>query len=148
MKAAYDIVKLGGGRTALTLYYNPQCWEKPSHEMFRWATQNIPDRLKQGLDYVWVSYYEEDCNNYQPNWQDVMSRVSRLFPNSKVGIGECGTRQADKKAELVKRYYTLKLNLPSFVGGYFWWYFKQDMVPKTQPPWNTLNTAISASPKG
>jgi hypothetical protein len=22
------------------------------------------------------------------------------------------------------------------------------MVPKTQPPWNTLNTAISASPKG
>lgn len=146
VSGAYDIVKAAGGRTALTLYYNPQCWEKPSHEMFRWVTTNIPARIKQGVDYVWVSYYEEDCNNYQPNWSDVMNRLSAIFPNSKIGIGECGTRQEDKKAELVKRYYSLKVNLPAFVGGYFWWYFKQDMVPKTQPLWDVLNTTLTENP--
>ncbi|MFM8313841.1 MAG: hypothetical protein ACKOA8_06110 [Deltaproteobacteria bacterium] len=143
MSAAFDLVKAKNAKTALTLYYNPDCWAKPSHEMFRWATQNIPDRMKTGLDYVLVSYYEEDCNNYQPDWQNVMSRVAQLFPNSKVGIGECGTRDPAKKAALSKQYYSLKLNIPSFIGGYFWWYFKQDMVPKTQPLWTVLNDMIS-----
>lgn len=146
MAAAYDIVKAKGGRTALTLYYNPDCWSKPSHEMFRWTAANVPDRMKSGLDYVFVSYYEEDCNNYQPDWQSVMSKVSAIFPNSKVGIGECGTRQQDLKSSLLKQYYSMNLSLPSFVGGYFWWYFNQDMVPKTKPLWSVLNNILTASP--
>jgi len=144
MTAAYDIVKAKGGRTALTLYYNPNCWAKPSHEMFRWTAANVPDRMKSGLDYVFVSYYEDDCNNYQPDWQSVMSKVSLMFPNSKVGIGECGTRQQDLKSGLLKQYYSMNLSLPSFVGGYFWWYFNQDMVPKTKPLWSVLNNTLTA----
>lgn len=142
MTVAFDLVKAQGGRTALTLYYNPNCWSKPSHEMFRWAATNIPDRMKTGLDYVLISYYEEDCNNYDPDWQAVMTKVSALFPNSKVGVGECGTRQAEKKSELINQYYSMKLTVPSFVGGYFWWYFIQDMVPKTKPLWSVLNQSL------
>jgi hypothetical protein len=31
-----------------------------------------------------------------------------------------------------------------FVGGFFWWYGKQDFVPKTNPLWQTLQDAMSA----
>ena len=147
MTAAFDIVKARGGRTALTLYYNPNCWAKPSHEMFKWTNTNVPNRIKGGLDYVFVSYYEEDCNNFQPDWTSVMTQVSAMFPNSKVGIGECGTRDESKKEGLLKQYYSMNLTIPSFVGGYFWWYFNQDMVPKSKPLWGVLNQVISTQPR-
>jgi len=147
MTAAFDIVKARGGRTALTLYYNPNCWAKPGNEMFKWTKTNIPERMKTGLDYVFVSYYEEDCNNFQPDWQSVMNQVSDMFPNSKVGIGECGTRDLSKKEALLKQYYSMKLTTPSFVGGYFWWYFNQDMVPRTKPLWDVLNQLMSSEPQ-
>jgi hypothetical protein len=142
MTSAFDAVKNAGLKTALTLYYNPDCWAKPDHEMFLWAQQNIPDRMKQGLDYVWVSYYEDDCNGTQPDWFKVMSRVATLFPNSKVGIGECGTTDPLKKEAFVKKYYSLRPAVPRFVGGFFWWYFRTDMVPKTQPLWAVLSDTI------
>ena len=142
MTIAYDAVKKAGLKTALTLYYNPNCWAKADHEMFLWAQQNIPDRMKQGLDYVWVSYYEDDCNGTQPDWFKVMSRVATLFPNSKVGIGECGTTDPLKKEAFVKKYYSLRPAVPRFVGGFFWWYFKTDMVRKTQPLWAVLSDTI------
>lgn len=147
MTAAFDMFEARGERTALTLYYNPNCWAKASHEMFRWAKANIPNRMKRGLDYVFVSYYEEDCNNYQPDWKSVMLQVSQIFPNSKVGVGECGTRQELQKEALLTQYYTMNLELPSFVGGYFWWYFNQDMVPKTKRLWSTLNSILSSLPQ-
>ena len=144
--SAYDEVKKAGLKTALTLYYNPDCWEKPENEMFLWAEQNIPSRIKQGLDYVWVSYYEDDCNGYQPDWVEVMSRLGKLFPESKFGIGECGTSDPRKKEDFIKKYYAIHPDVPRFVGGYFWWYFKADMVPKTKPLWNVLKEAISQKP--
>jgi PASTA domain len=33
-----------------------------------------------------------------------------------------------------------------YVGGVFWWYFWEDMVPKTKPLWTTLNNAIQGQP--
>ena len=145
MTGAYDIVKGQGRTTALTLYYNQDCWSKRSNEMFTWADANIPARMKQGLDYVLVSYYEEDCNNLKPDWNAVFTKLSTMFPNSKIGFGEVGTTKTDKAAYL-QRYYALKPPVPNYVGGYFWWYFKQDMVPSTKPLWSTLNQAIAATP--
>jgi len=58
-------------------------------------------------------------------------------------IGECGTQAVNKKQALLTKYYRMKVNVPAFVGGYFWWYFRQDMVPKTKPLWKTLNQLIS-----
>ena len=144
MNAAYSIIKAANKKTALTLYYNKNCWENSSNEMFKWAKTNISSAMKNGLDYVLVSYYEDDCNNLQPNWQQVFDSLHAIFPNSKLGIGECGTNKSTKKASYINRYYKMNITTPKYVGGYFWWYFKQDCVPSTKALWNTLNTAFTS----
>lgn len=144
MSGAYDLVKSQNKTAALTLYYNQDCWSRKSNEMFTWANANIPYRMKQGLDYVFISYYEADCNGLKPDWPAVFQKLSVMFPGSKIGFGEVGTASRTKKAEYLTRYYTQKINVPNYVGGHFWWYYRQDMVPYTKPLWNTLNSVISA----
>jgi hypothetical protein len=139
---AYQQVKARGFKTELTLYYNQGCWEKSQNEMFTWAQNNIPADMKQGLDYVLVSFYEDDCNGLQPNWQAVFDRLGTLFPNSKIGMGEVGTQTAAAKAGYIQKYYGMKINHPRYVGGHFWWYFHQDMVPANAPLLDVLNNAI------
>ncbi len=143
MDTAYKIFKAAGKKTALTLYYNKDCYSNAKNEMFYWVNKNVKQELRNGLDYVWISYYEDDCNNYQPDWQRVFDSLHVLFPNSKIGIGECGTLTASNKAEFINRYYRMNITTPNYVGGYFWWYFKQDCVPYTNALWTTFNNAIS-----
>ncbi len=145
ISGAYDAVKTARRPTALTLYYNQGCWSRADHEMFTWADANIPDRMKTGLDYVFVSYYEDDCNGLQPDWNAIFQRLATMFPNSKLGIGECGTTKASEKAAYLTRYYTMSVNLPRFVGGDFWWYASEDLVPATAPLWSTLAQIMAAS---
>ncbi len=140
---AYKIVKSQGKKTAITLYYNRVCYENPQNEMFRWVNTNLSSSFRNGLDYVWISYYEDDCENYQPNWQVVFDSLHILFPNSKIGIGECGTTKVNQKADYINRYYKMNITTPKYVGGYFWWYYKQDCVPYTNTLWTVLNDAIS-----
>ena len=147
MNAAYEVIKGKNKTAALTLYYNEGCWEKKSNEMFTWARKNVSADMKQGLDYVFISYYEDDCNDLQPDWPQVFKELADLFPKSKIGFGEVGTKYAKRKKAYINRYYNLKINHPNFVGGYFWWYFSQDMVPSSRPLLNTLNTAIIKSRK-
>jgi hypothetical protein len=66
-----------------------------------------------------------------------------MFPNSKLGFGECGTTKSAEKAAYVDRYYRRTLDVPRYVGGQFWWYFRQDMVPMAAPLWKTLDDAIA-----
>ena len=146
MRGSYNIVKNQGRTVALTLYFNQECWSSPSNEVFAWAQSNIPDRMKLGLDYVLVSYYEEDCNNLKPDWNAVFAKLSAMFPNSKLGFGEVGTSNALAKAAYLQRYYALKPPVANYVGGYFWWYFCNDMVPYTKPLWSTLNNTIASMP--
>jgi hypothetical protein len=145
MVAAYDAAKAAGKATALTLYYNEGCWEQPDHEVFTWATANVPANMKQGLDYVLVSFYEDDCNGIAPDWTDVFVKLGAMFPAARLGFGECGTKTPAKKAAYVDRYYRLKLVHPRYVGGYFWWYFAEDMAPPEKPLWATLAAAISGT---
>ncbi len=147
MTGAYDIVKARGKKTALTLYYNEECWAKPQNEMFTWANNNVPTKMKQGLDYVFISYYEDDCNDLQPNWPVVFAKLAKMFPNSKIGFGEVGTIYANRKASYIQRYYNMNITETNYVGGYFWWYYRQDMVPMTNPLWKTLNNALVTAPK-
>jgi len=142
MNSAYNLVKANGKAAALTLYYNEECWADKSNEMFLWAQNNVSAAMKQGLDYVWISYYEDDCNNLQPDWPQVFQKLATMFPMAKIGFGEVGSIHADKKADYINRYYNMNINHPNYVGGYFWWYFSQDMVPMTKPLWNTINAAI------
>lgn len=146
---AYDQTKARGYRTALTLYYNPNCWSKKSNEMFTWAGANIPDRMKSGLDYVLVSYYEQDCNNRKPTvaqWQAVFDQLHGMFPNSRLGFGEVGTHPKSSlsyKTDTMQRYYGMPITTPNYVGGYFWWYGFQDLTPWTKKPlWKTLNAEL------
>jgi len=143
INAAYQIIKSNNKKTAITLYYNKNCWSNPDNEMFRWVNNNISQTMKNGLDYVWVSYYEDDCNGYQPNWQSVFDSLQTIFPNSKLGIGECGTNLPDKKAPYMDHYYKLKVTTKNYIGGYFWWYFKQDCVPQSDTLWTVFNNAIA-----
>jgi hypothetical protein len=142
MTFGYDSVKLRHLPAALTLYYNQDCWSQPSHEMFRWAAANVPARIKQGLDYVLISYYEDDCNGLQPNWPAVFNQLGAMFPNSKIGFGETGTTNPASKEEFIDRYYRMQIDHPRYIGGYFWWYFNEDMVPETKPLWAVLSGAM------
>jgi len=153
MVAAYDYVKSKGKITELTLYYNKGCGAPAANEMFTWAEANIPDRMKQELDYVLVSYYEDDCHGLQPDWPAVFQRLSAMFPQSKIGMGECGAQKRrapyEVKKQYIDRYYRMHIDLPHYVGGYFWWYFRQDMVPyqggsqRVNPMWQALDDAMS-----
>lgn len=144
--AAYDAIQQGGGRTALTLFYNEGCAEQPSRAMFTWAEHNLPQRLRDGLDYVFISFYEDDCKIAPPDWNAVFNRLGALFPHAMLGFGEVGTRHAMRKQALLTHYYGMTVAHPRFVGGYFWWYFRQDMVPRSRPLWHSLDAAFLAMP--
>lgn len=151
IEGAYAAVKARGLTTALNLYYNKSCfYDKPEHEMFTWVNANVSEEMKSGLDYVFFSYYEDDCENVvhtQAEWQQVFDALHTIFPNSKLGFGEVGTTINENKAEYMHRYYELDIQGDYFVGGYFWWYYKQDCVPKTTDLWSTLNTIIALKNK-
>jgi len=138
ISGAYDVVKARGGRTALTLYH-----DQSSQDMIYWAHEYVPERMKQGLDYVLVSFYEDDQAGIRPDWDHVFKRLAEIFPNSRIGFGEVGTRYRQFKAEYINRYYQMRIDQPSYVGGYFWWYFKQDMVPASKPLHAVLNQAAA-----
>ncbi len=146
IEGAYAIVADRDKKTALTLYYNASCYENPQNEMFTWVNENISESMKQGLDYVLVSYYEDDCENTvlsTDEWQAVFDSLHQTFPNSKLGMGECGTLMESRKAEYMHRYYGMEIATPGFIRGYFWWYYKHDCVPKTKALWDTLDTIVS-----
>ena len=143
MTSAYDFIKSKGKTTALTLYYNEDCWMYPSEEMFTWANKHVPASMKTGLDYVLISYYEDDCNGLRPDWEVVFAKLAQMFPNSKIGFGEIGTTKSEAaKTDMIERYYRMRISQDRFIGGYFWWYFVQDMVPASKPMWQILNNNL------
>jgi hypothetical protein len=149
IEGAYGVVRKTGGRTALTLSYEPGCAGSPSHDMWTWSAKNIPRDMKLGLDYVLVSYYEEECNGYRParaEWDTVFRRLHLMFPHAKLGFGEVGTHQNERiayKIAYLDRYYRLRIDVPGYIGGYFWWYYAEDMVPYQRSPlWRALAAAV------
>jgi hypothetical protein len=142
MTGAFDLVSKRGLRTALTLYWNASCHDTQANEMFAWTEKNVPASMKNGLDLVLVSYYEDDCVGARPDWNAVFKQLAALFPAAKLGIGECGTQRVVAKPEFIARYYGMTIAEPRFVGGWFWWYFVQDMVPSTRPLWSTLDASL------
>jgi hypothetical protein len=148
---AYDSVTAVGDRSALTLYYNPDCWAKPANEMFTWANANISASMKAGLDDVFISYYPNDCNDYWPTpkrWQSVFDRLHSMFPNAKLGFGESGISDDHGspavKARLLRRYYELHVIGDNYVGGYFWWYYAEDAIPyRHNAVWRSLRKVMT-----
>ena len=130
MYAAYTYIHGFGLKTVLTPYeFRPG---DQSMTMEAWLQQYVPQDMKLGVDYVLVSYYEDDNGGYQPDWNTVFNSLQALFPNSKLGIGECGNTASNatvqSKIDMANRYYQMPKYLPSYLGGYFWWYWVEDCV--------------------
>ena len=151
---AYHIVKKAGKTAALTLYYepNPACTTSmgPAYDPITWASQNIPDDMKSGLDYVLLSYYRDKCLNFKPDLGALFTQFHKVFPNAKLGMGEWGYSKAKpgktKLTELLNEGYSFHPDVPNWVGGVFFWEFGTDAVPYDPKPgsiWNVINTDLS-----
>jgi hypothetical protein len=152
MAGAYDVVKAAGARTELTLY---GCSDAgASFDMITWTKANVPARMLTGLDLVLVSYYEGDCGSPRTDWAAAFQQLRQLYPNAALGFGEVGAVNAQGNSitdpalagPYLQKYYGMKIATPGYVGGYFWWYFAEDMVPKTKPMFPVLSAAIGAMP--
>jgi hypothetical protein len=140
---AYKIVKARNKRAAITLFYNEGCAVPPELRMFDWAETQLPASMRQGLDYVFVSYYEDACRSIPPDWSAVVARLGSIFPKARIGIGECGTPDPKRKEQMLARFYGVRVEHPRFVGGFFWWYFSSDMIPRSKPLWPAFDAVIS-----
>ena len=161
--AAYRVVEKEhtGLRSAITLNYWPSrdCYAKPWEATLRFA-RRMPGEVRHGVDYVFLSFYETACEPVaRPSARKVgrtFAALKRIFPRARVGFGEIGAqRRSDglpsnptlaEKQRVAKRYYgmhqTLRHRLGRrYVGGYFWWYYADDAVPRHRPRslWPTLD---------
>ena len=137
-------------RTAITLNYwsGPDCYEKPWEPTLTFA-RGMPAQLRGGVDYVFLSIYETACDPVQQpssaKLAAALVALGRIFPKARLGIGEIGAQgKADglpadptlaEKQRIARRYYGMQADLatrvgPRFVGGYFWWYYAEDAVPR------------------
>jgi hypothetical protein len=135
-------LKERGAKIALTTFHYEGCSE-PEYDMFTWSKRNLDAKLRKSFDYVLVSYYEESCEGRRPDWDKVFRRLGVLYPSSLLGFGEVGLAKPESgKAEYLRRYYAIRPAVKKWAGGYFWWFFNQDCVPKEKPLWAVLRDAI------
>lgn len=141
VSAAASAVRAIGGKTMLTLYYNPNCWAKRSNELFTWlAAGHVPASLARSLDYVTISYYPGDCNDYWPSaarWQQVFDKLHARFPHALLGFGESGTSDksldTDSRLALWSQYRAVQIAGDNYVGLGLWWTWAEDAVPTSKP---------------
>ena len=155
VEAMYDAARSAGRRTALTLYYeNPA---SPGFDMLPWVDAHMPQghRMRAGLDFVFVSYYEDQNAGHrltQAELDTIFDGLARRFPNAKVGFGEFGWGKSipssdSTRAELIRRFYGYRLpSVPSYIVGGFYWHFRQTMSPRTRPDWAVLSDAVGSFP--
>jgi hypothetical protein len=152
---AYDAVAARHLRTALTLYYDAGCGNG-SQELgpVAFTRKYVPARVRDGLNYVLLSYFEDYCNGIRPSaaqWTSFFKRLHSLYPHAQLGFGEIGLRNPVTATTLasaksvVNHYYGLKIHLRYYIGGYFWWYYAEDCLPAgSKPLWPVLNRAFNA----
>ena len=155
VEAMFDAARSAGRRTALTLYYeNPAA---PAFDMLPWVDSHMPQghRMRSGLDFVFVSYYEDQNAGHrltQAELDTIFDGLARRFPNAKVGFGEFGWGNSipssdSTRAELIRRFYGYRVpTVASYIVGGFYWHFRQTMAPRSRPDWSVLNEAVGALP--
>ena len=77
------------------------------------------------IDYVLISYYYDPCEgSTSPNWQNIFTTLHAKFPNSKLGMGECGWTAGgnvtQSKITTLTNFYSMNFapTLP-YIIGYF-----------------------------
>jgi hypothetical protein len=150
MTNAYTLVKNAGGKAELTLY---GCSDSdPSYDMITWAKAHIQPDMARGFDYVLVSYYEGDCASPRADseWPGLFQQLRNFFPNAGIGFGEVGAvdlmgqdvNSTSIATPYLQKYNGMNIPVSGYVGGYFWWFFREDMVPKTLPLFPVLSAAM------
>jgi len=143
IRDAARYMKSRGAVTALTVHYLENCGSDPEYDLFPWMEKNLDKGFRRDIDYVLVSYYEDNCEGRRPEWTPVFRRLAENFPGAKLGFGEVGLdKPVSGKPAYLRRYYSTKVDVPNYVGGYFWWFFVQDCVPKEKPLWKVLQKAV------
>jgi hypothetical protein len=165
---AYNIVRAQGYLAELTLYYPGQesvCGNgnPDPFEPITWVTANVPLKMRNGMDYVLISYYHSDCpGGIDPTpatWGHFFTAVQNLFPNAQIGFGEwgyscsestCEYPSVSKRTSLINQGYSLDpTSLPfssNWVSGVFYWEFNDDAVPSTAQFWSLINTDMQSQP--
>lgn len=151
--AAYWQVRAAGRPAALTLYENTGCGDGPDElGPADWSARWLPADVRRGLAYVLLSYYETQCADRRPSpsaWTQTFASLHPLFPAAQVGFGEVGlpdkatAATTATAASIVDYYYRLPVALPYYMGGGFYWYYVEDMVPGGGPLWQALRQAIT-----
>ncbi len=154
IETMYDAAKAAGKLTALTLYYeNPPT---PGYEMISWVDRNIPPghRMRSGLDYVLVSYYEDQNAGHQLSQSELDTMFAALttrFTSASLGFGECGwggqiPSDAAARAALIQRFYGYRVpSVPAYIGGCLYWHYRQTMVPSGTSDWTVLQSLMLAA---
>jgi hypothetical protein len=126
------------------------------NDMFTWIKTNFQtsptaetEKIRKGLNYVLISWYPDLCNNIQPIWPAIYEKLAAIFPNAYLGFGELGTGNpyygSQYEKNLINAYYPMVRNgivwpgttteiaymKAHYVGGYFWWYAAEEMVPRS-----------------
>ncbi|SCZ86733.1 hypothetical protein [Nitrosomonas mobilis] len=152
LRAGFKVLDDAGATTAITFFYfgEPErknnCIPAAQYEMFTWikslqqldlpVAQRDPqnEKMRLNVDYIFVSWYPQQCNNIKPDWATVFAKLATIYPNAKIGFGEIGTANpqygSSYELNLIQEFYPLasRVQMPSsYIGGYFWWYFAQEM---------------------
>ncbi len=155
LTVAYRVVSALGRRTALTLYYNRGCDDGAAElDPIAFTRKFVPRNVRNGLTYVFLSYYEGDCHGIRPTartWTAYFKALHTLYPHARLGFGEIGmnnpatSRTISTAKSLISYYYGLPIHLPYYAGGYFWWYYYEDCLPyATKPLWQALRRGFQA----
>jgi hypothetical protein len=149
LAVAYRDVSGLGRRTALTLYYNLGCGNGAAElDPIAFTREFVPSKVRNGLTYVFLSYYEGDCNDVRPSartWTAYFTALHALYPGARLGVGEIGmnnpvtSKTINTAKSMIRYYYGLPVHLPYYADGYFWWYYGEDCLPyTTKPLWQAL----------
>ena len=155
LTAAYREVAGARRRAALTLYYNAGCGNgRDELGPLTFSRRYVPRAVRNGLTYVFLSYYEGSCHRIRPGvrtWRDYFRALHALYPRALLGFGEIGLRRPVRRhsiavaRSLISYYYGLRIALPYYAGGYFWWYYAEDCLPYSRKPlWPVLRAAFRA----
>ncbi len=151
---AYRAVSTAHRRSALTLYDNVGCGDGSGElDPLSFSRRFVPAEVRRGLDLVLLSYYEDQCGGARPSpasWSRYFRALHTLYPRAHLGFGELGLRdpvttQTQAYAiGLMRYYYGLRIGLPYYVGGYFWWHWAEDCLSNTSPLGAALRSAFAA----
>ncbi|CAN5507548.1 hypothetical protein BH10BDE1_BH10BDE1_13170 [soil metagenome] len=170
LRAGFKVLDNAGATTAITFFWFGELGQKNNcipankYEMFSWINNlqqlDLPpaqrdpqnEKMRLNVDYIFISWYPQQCNDIKPDWASVFSRLAEIYPNAKLGFGEIGTANPQNgsayELNLIQEFYPMaaRLAMPkNYVGGYFWWYFAQEMTKPSIV--DALHNSIMLGPK-